>query len=227
MKQSWLSIARKCTALRKHVLRVDLCVFIDDEEAFSNENYLNSTIKSILLAGVAKGLDIIGILTPNNSAIGYRAAQIAKEQQMDITVVPGQTYLCAEKEEIYVYKYTQPLPVGLTIDKVCKIVHDANGFVVASNISKRKAQTLDKLQGSKYAPDAVEIFNAKVGGYRDLNIDFPKFVSSGATSATDLENTNVFTLLDRKDAEEMKLLQPEEGIDFVPKYLNPQGVQNG
>ena len=176
---------------------------------------------------MAKGLDIIGILTPNNSAIGYRAAQIAKEQQVDITVVPGQTYLCAEKEELYVYKYTEPLPVGLTIDKVCKIVHDANGFVVASNISKRKAQTLDKLQGSEYAPDAVEIFNAKVGGYRDLNIDFPKFVSSGATSATDLENTNVFTLLDRKDAEEMKLLQPEEGIDFVPKYLNPQGVQNG
>ena len=83
------------------------------------------------------------------------------------------------------------------------------------------------MQGSLYAPDAVEIFNAKVGGYRDLNINFPKFVSSGATSATDLENTNVFTLLDRKDAEEMKLLQPEEGIDFVPKYLNPQGVQNG
>jgi hypothetical protein len=222
-----LSIARKCTALRKHVLRVDLCVFIDDEEAFSNENYLNSTIKSILLAGVAKGLDIIGILTPNNSAIGYRAAQIAKQQQMDITVIPGQTYLCAEKEELYIYKYTKPLPLGLTIDKVCKAVHDVNGFVVASNISKRKAQTLEKLQGSEFAPDAVEIFNAKVGGYRDLNIDFPKFVSSGATSATDLENTNVFTLLDRKDAEEMKLLQPEEGIDFVPKYLNPQGVQNG
>ena len=227
MERSWLSIAKMCTALRKHVLRVDLCVFIDDEEAFTNENYLNSTIKSILLAGVAKGLDIIGILTPNNSNIGYRAAQIAKQQQMDITVVPGQTYLCAEKEELYIYKYTKSLPQNLRIDQVCKMVHDAGGFVVASNVSKRKAQTLDKLQGSEYAPDAVEIFNAKVGGYRDLNIDFPKFVSSGATSATDLENTNVFTLLDRKKAEEMKLLQPEEGIDFVPKYLNPKGVQNG
>ena len=96
------------------------------------------------------------------------------------------------------------------------------GFIMATNVSKRQLQLLDKLQGSDSAPDAVEIFNSKSGGYRDLNIDFPKFVSSGATSATDLEGTEVFTLLDRKSAEDMRLLAPNEGVDFVPKYLKPK-----
>ena len=91
MRHSWYQTSKQCTALRKHVLRVDLCVFIDNEQAFTDENYLNSTVKSVLLAAVAKGLDIIGIISPVNSAIGYRALQIAKEQQMDITVVPGQS----------------------------------------------------------------------------------------------------------------------------------------
>ena len=59
-----------------------------------------------------------------------------------------------------------------------------------------------------------------------MNIDFPKFVSSGATSANELEAINIFTLLDRNKAEEMGLLSPGEGESFVPKYLNPQGEPN-
>lgn len=229
MKRSWYNISKQCVALRKHVLRVDLCVFIDEEKAFADQNYLNSTIKSILTAAIIKGLDIVGILTPQNSSIGWKAVQMAKQQQMDIVVVPGQTYICAEGIEIYVYNLQQPLKPNLTFAEACRVAHSLNGFVVASNITKRQAQMLDKLQGSDSAPDAVEIFNSKIGGYRDLNIDFPKFVSSGATSATDLENTDVFTLLDRKTAEEMNLLRPEEGVDFVPKYLKPKsgGLQNG
>ena len=58
MKRSWYQTSKLCTALRKHVLRVDLCVFIDEEKVFSDENYLNSTIKSILTAAIIKGLDI-------------------------------------------------------------------------------------------------------------------------------------------------------------------------
>jgi hypothetical protein len=229
MKRSWYQTSKLCTALRKHVLRVDLCVFIDEEKAFADENYLNSTIKSILTAAIIKGLDIIGILTPTNSSIGWKAVQMAKDQQMDITVVPGQTYICQEGTELYIYNMQQPLKLNLTFAEACRTAHSYNGFVVASNITKRQALLFDKLQGSDSAPDAVEIFNSKIGGYRDLNIDFPKFVSSGATSATDLENTDVFTLLDRKTAEEMNLLRAEEGINFVPKYLKPKsgGLTNG
>jgi len=123
----------------------------------------------------------------------------------------------------------QPLKSNLTFAEACRTAPSYSGFVVATNITKRQALLLDKLQGSDSAPDAIEIFNSKVGGYRDLNIDFPKFVSSGATSATDLENTEVFTLLDRKVAEDMNLIKPDEGVNFVPKYLKPKsgGLANG
>lgn len=229
MRTSWYKTSKVCTALRKHVLRVDLCIFIDDEQAFTNVNFLNSTIKSILTASIIKGLDIVGILTKDTPSIGWKAVQMAKAQQMDLVVVPGQTYICKDGESIYVYKLKKPLPPNMSLSQVCEYAHKQNGFVVMTNVKKRQVGELDKLQGSMYAPDAIEIFNAKIGGYRDLNIDYPKIITSGATSATDLENTNVFTLLDRKTAEEMKLIAPEEGIDFIPKYLRPknEGSKNG
>ena len=222
MKRSWYQTSKLCTALRKHILRVDLCVFIDEEKVFSDENYLNSTIKSILTAAIIKGLDIIGILTPQNPSIGWKAVQMAKTQQMDIVVVPGQTYVCQEGIELYIYNMQQPLKLNLTFAEACRTAHSYSGFVVATNITKRQALLLDKLQGSDSAPDAIEIFNGKTGGFRDLSVDYPSFISSGATSATDLENSNTFTLIDRKKAVDMKLIGEEQGVDFTPKYLEPK-----
>ena len=221
MERSWYHIAKECTALRKNVLRVDLCVFIDNEEAFSNENYLNSTIKSILTSGIINGLDIIGILSPVTPIVGLRAKQMAQQQQMDIVVVPGQTYICTGKEELYIYNLLKPVPKNLSIDKACGYAHDNNGFVLATNVNSKLAPILNRLQGSKFAPDGVEIFNAKSGGYRDVDIDFPRFVNSGATSASDLDDSNVFTLIQRKTAQELGLVQGDEGVDYTPKYLNP------
>ena len=222
MERSWYHIAKECTALRKNVLRVDLCIFIDREESFSNEDYLNSTIKSILTSAIINGLDIVGILSPDTPDVGQRAKQMAIEQQMDIVVAPGQTYFCSGKEELYIYNLLKPVPKNLSIDKACGYVHDNNGFVLATNVNSKLGQTLNRLQGSKYAPDGVEIFNAKSGGYRDIDIDFPRFVSSGAVSANDLENSNVFTLMQRKTAQELGLVQGDEGVDYTPKYLKPQ-----
>ncbi len=202
-----------------------MCVFIDDETAFGNVNFLNSTIKSILTAAIIKGLDVIGILTANDPTVGWKAWQMAKTQQMDISVVPGFTYICQGGEELYIYKIQKKLRPRLPLSQACQEAHKLGGFVIASNVSKRQLQALEKLQGSDQAPDAIEIYNAKVGGYRDLGIDFPTFVSSGATSAVDLENSNVFTLIERKKAEDMNLLAPNEGVDFEPKYLKPKGGQ--
>ena len=222
MERSWYYIAKECTALRKNVLRLDLCVFIDEEKAFSNEDYLNSTIKSILTAAIINGLDIVGILSPRSPNVGLRAKQMAIEQQMDLVVVPGQTYICTGKEELYIYNLLKPVPKNLSIDKACSYAHDNNGFVLATNVNSKLGATLNRLQGSKFAPDGVEIFNAKSGAYRDIDIDFPRFLSSGATTANDLENTNVFTLMQRKTAQEMGLIQGDEGVDYTPKYLKPQ-----
>jgi hypothetical protein len=222
MERSWYHIAKECTAIRKNVLRVDLCVFIDKEEAFSNEDYLNSTIKSILTSAIINGLDIVGILSPDAPYVGLKAKQMAQQQQMDLVVVSGQTYKCSGKEELYIYNLLKPVPMNLSIDKACGYVHDNNGFVLATNVNSKLAITLNRLQGSKFAPDGVEIFNAKSGGYRDVDINFPRFVNSGSTSANELDDSNVFTLMQRKTAQEMGFLQGDEGVDFTPKYLKPQ-----
>lgn len=202
-----------------------MCVFIDDETAFGNVNFLNSTIKSILTAAIIKGLDIIGILTANDPTVGWKAYEMSKTQQMDVTVVPGYTYICQEGEELYIYKTRKAIRPKLPLSQACAEAHKMGAYIIASNVSKRQLQALENFQGSSNAPDAIEIYNAKVGAFRDLEVDFPTFISSGATSAVDLENTNAFTLLERKKAEDMKLLVPGEGIDFEPKYLKPKGEQ--
>jgi hypothetical protein len=208
--------------LASDALGDDLCVFIDEEAAFSNVTFLDSTIKSILTSAIIKGLDLIGILTANDPSIGWKAQSMAKQQSMDISVVPGQTYLCRDKEELYIYKVVSQLPKNLTIDKACEFAHKQGGFVVASNVTKKLGLKINKFQGSIYAPDGVEIFNAKVGGYRDIDVDFSRFINSGATSASDLESTNVFTLVERHKAVEMGLIPEEKGVDYTPKYLLPQ-----
>jgi len=218
----WYKTAKECIAIRKNVLRVDLCVFIDKEEKFANEDYLNSTIKSILTSAIINGLDIVGILSSDDPAVGSRAEQMALQQKMDVVVVPGQTYICRDNESLYIYKLTKPLPKNLTIDKACEFAHKQGGFVMAANVSKAIGQKINRLQGSLYAPDAVEVFNAKTGGYRDIDIDFPRFVSSGATSANELEENNFFTLVERKKAVEMGFIHNEQGVDYTPKYLQPK-----
>ena len=218
----WYKTAKECLAIRKNVLRVDLCVFIDKEEQFANVDYLDSTIKSILTSAIINGLDIVGILSEDDPSVGLKAQQMSIEQKMDIAVVPGQTYICRDKESLFIYRLTKPMPKNLTIDKACEYAHKQGGFVMATNVTKAIGQKINRLQGSLYAPDAVEVFNAQVGGYRDIDIDFPRFVSSGATSANELEKTNVFTLIERKNAVKMGFIHEEQGIDYEPKYLNPQ-----
>ncbi len=218
----WYKTAKECVAIRKNVLRVDLCIFIDKEEQFANVDYLDSTIKSILTSAIINGLDIVGILSADDPSVGLRAQQMSIEQKMDIAVVPGQTYICRDNESLYIYRLTKAMPKNLTIDKACAYAHKQGGFVMATNVTKAIGQKINRLQGSLYAPDAVEVFNAQVGGYRDIDIDFPRFVSSGATSANELEETNVFTLIERKNAAKMGFIHEEQGIDYEPKYLNPQ-----
>jgi len=218
----WYKTAKECVAIRKNVLRVDLCIFIDKEEQFANEDYLNSTIKSVLTSAIINGLDIVGILSSDDPAVGLRAEQMALQQNMDVVVVPGQTYVCRDNESLYIYKLKSPVPKNLTLDKACDFVHKQGGFVMVANVTKAIGQKINRLQGSLYAPDAVEVFNAKTGGYRDIDIDFPRFVSSGATSANELEETNVFTLVERKKAVEMGFIHDDQGVDYVPKYLKPK-----
>ena len=227
MKRTWYQTAKQCTALRKNTLRVDMCVFIDDDQSFTSENVLKSTVKSILTAAIIKGLDVIGVLSAKNPNVGWIAYQMAIDQQMDIAVLPGQVYKCVTGEILYIYKIKQQVKQGLDLAKACAFAHKYGGYVIVTGLTKKKVIQIDKLQGSVYAPDAVEIYNQKNGGYRDLNIDFPKFITSASTSANELEQSNAFSLIERKEAEKLGILAPNQGIDFEPKYLKPKtGVPN-
>jgi hypothetical protein len=227
MKRTWYQTAKECIALRKNTLRVDLAVFVDDEKSFTSQNVLLSTVKSFLTAAIIKGIDVIGVLSAVNPNVGWIAWQMAIDQQMDIAVLPGQVYKCITGETIYVYKIKQTMKPGLDLPKACAFAHKLGGYVVATALTKKKVSQLDKLQGSAFAPDGVEIYNQKNGGYRDLDIDFPKFITSASTSANDLEQSNAFSLIERKEAEEIGLLAPNQGVDFEPKYLKSKsGVPN-
>jgi hypothetical protein len=222
MKRTWYQSAKQCTALRKSTLRVDLAVFIDDEQSFTSKNVLMSTVKSFLTAAIIKGLDVIGVLSAIDPKVGWIAWKMAIDQQMDIAVLPGQVYKCSTGEIIYIYKIKEKMKPGLDLSQACAYAHKLGGYVVATNLTKKKVAELNKLQGSVYAPDGVEIYNQKNGSFIDLDIDFPKFITSASTSANGLEQSNAFSLIERSG-----LLAPNQGIDFEPKYLKPKtGVPN-
>ena len=70
MLRSWYPLAKEVISLRKQILRADLCVWIDDIYQNTNVNVLDSQVKSILMASISKGLDIIGVVNtagPNTS----------------------------------------------------------------------------------------------------------------------------------------------------------------
>lgn len=219
MIRRWYSIARECLSLRKHVLRVDLRIYVDSEENFTNPNDLDSTIKSILTAAIVKGLDVVGIVNTTSPKVGWRAYQLCREQNLDLHVVPGQEYTCADKAQILVYNLKEALPPNLTLNEACRQAHQQKGFVMIASVGKRQAQEINKLAGSPEAPDAVEIYCAKMGGFQDIDVEYHRFITSGASSGTDLEDTNVFTMVNRKEIESMGLLPQGQGSEYTPDYL--------
>lgn len=229
MFNRWYSTARECIALRKHVLRVDLRVYIDRVENFTNQNDLDSSIKSILTAAIVKGLDVIGVVNNYGPQAGWRAQQLCREQNLDLHVVPGQEYTCTDKAHIIAFNIKDSLPPNLSLSQACEIAHKNNGLVMIANVGKRQAQEINKLAKGTSIPDAVEIYCAKSGGFQDIDVDFHRFITSGAASGTDLEKINAFTMIGRKDIEAMGLLPTGQGVEYTPEYLrrddaNQQGV---
>lgn len=223
----WYQASRECLALRKHVMRVDLHVHCGEETDFSNQNDLISTAKSILTSGIVKGLDVVGVVAHQSPNVGWIAQQVAQQSKLDIWVVPGQEYVCADKFRIIVYLLKQAMPPNLSLQQAVQHAHQQGGFVMAIDLSKRQAQNINKMKGSAAAPDAVEIYNATTGGYRDIEVEYPKFVSSAAKTPKDMEGLNVFTLIRRQDLEALGLLPPEQGVDYTPGYLEREDEEDG
>ena len=206
-------------ALRKHMLRVDLRVYPGDQSNYTNPNEALSSIGSILSAAIIKGLDVIGIVANDGPMMGWQARQLAKQKGIDLWVIPGEEYRCADNTLLTIYNLEQPMKLNLPMARACAEAHRLRGFVIACEVSKRQASEIEKLKGTPNGPDAVEVFNAAQGGFSDNKVDLPLFVSSCAKSAKELELTNVFSFVNRRELEGMGLLPEDTGIDYLPQYL--------
>jgi len=216
-----MSWYRTKVALRKHVMRVDLHVHVGDLSDFKDEQLRNQSIKSMLSAAVISGLDVVGIVAHDGPQMGLIAKQIVIQEKYDLFVIAGHEYICTDKIRFIGYNIQQPIPNGLSYEQAAKWVHKNKGYVMITDLTRRQSQYINKLKGTEAAPDAIELYNTAVGWYMDLDIDeeYREFMNSAAKNASMLENTNVYTLVNRKVLEESGLIPPGVGTDYVPKYL--------
>lgn len=218
---SWYRLSKNVLALRKNVLRVDLHIHAGDAADFTDEQVKNSTIKSILSAAIIKGLDVVGIISHDGPEMGLLAIQIAKNEGIDLWVVAGQEYTTTDKIKLIAYNLTKAMPPNMDFQTASEYVHKNKGLVMAIDITRRQAQLMNRLKGTPSAPDAIELYNAAVGWFMDIDIDteYANFTNSAAKNAKMLEDTNVYTLINRKQFEQLGFLPPGAGTDYVPKYL--------
>jgi hypothetical protein len=213
-------------SLRKNYLRIDLGIYCANLNNLNDFNSISTATRNILLTAIFQGLDIIGLVDANGPNIGWLGAQIAVQNNLDIFVLPGQQYHCKDGEHLNVYKLREVIPPDLSCNEVIKLAKSKGGFVMATNITRRQAQRFNSSVGSDEAPNAVEIYNASIGGFTDIELDYPKFVSSASQGAGDITHTNVYTTKSREEVEIMGLLPKDWGVDYVPNYLEIQNQIN-
>jgi len=223
----WYSSFLK-TALRKHNLRVDLRVYIGDELEPSSTQDIEAKIKSILSSAIIKGLDIIGIVSRFGIEPGQIASKQAIENKIDLKVIPGQDYLSADKVKAVFYNLKQNIPPNLNIQDAIKQAKAQGGKVMLYDLSRSLAREIANWQSTPYEPDFVEIYNAHSKAYKDLDIDYPRIISSAARSGSELEDIPVYSEIPRNKLSNYGLIAEEEGENYVPGYLqNVEGEING
>ena len=214
------------TSLRKHNLRVDLRVYAGDETEAHNEQDIQAKIKSILTSSIIKGLDMIGLVSVFGIGVGQIGQRLAVENQIDMKVIPGQDYTSADGVHVVFLNIQQDIKPGLNIQQAIVECHKQNGKAMLYDLSRSQARAIAGWQSTDYAPDMVEIYNAHSKAYKDLDIDYPRFVSTAARSGSELEDLPVFTECPRKHMQDYGFLAQDEGSEYVPGYLrNTQ--QNG
>lgn len=206
-------------SLRKNILKVDLHAHAGERTEFKSDNDFDNNIHSMLSSAIAKGLDIIGIISHTGSSSGFRAKEIVNNNNLDIFVIPGQEYVSADKTRLLIYNIAQTIPNGYTCDEVIRFAHNNNGFVMGITLTKQQTNNFNKKKGTLEAPDAIEIYNASIGGYKDIKVEYPTFISSAAKNPSQMDSINVYTLVSRDVLESIGLIPEGQGIGYIPNYL--------
>lgn len=209
-------------ALRKHMMRFDPRVVINVD---INDSNLEASITSIISSSIVKGLDVIGMVS-YNPQVPYRAMDISKKQNVDLFIIPGQIYKTIDGFDVIIYNSLEKYPDGMDI-KSLLIKTESNGHkTLVYNLGKQKSNILYKLGESGIKPTLVEIFSSKSYGYMYVKTNTYEVVSSGAENSSELDKTNIYSHVPRKDLENMNLLPPGQGEEYIPGYLEKVNVGN-
>jgi hypothetical protein len=206
-------------ALRKHNLRIDFRVYAGDETQAPNAQDLQPKLKSILSSAIIKGLDMIGLVSKFGIEVGLLAKQVAEQNKIDIKVIPGQDYISSDKAKAVFYNIKQNIKPGLTMQEAIAECKKQGGKAMLYDLTRSQARAIAGWQATQYEPDFVEIYNAKSKAYKDLDIDYPRVISSAASSSSELEQLPIFTELPRKKLQDYGLIAEDEGSNYVPGYL--------
>lgn len=218
----WYSFTK--TSLRKNNLRIDLRVYPGAEEVPLTDLEMPSKLKSLLSSAIIKGLDIVGIVSRFGVQLGQTAEVIAKKQHIDLKVIPGQDYFSQDRFKAVFYNLKQDMPPNLPIQQAIQNCKQQGGKVMLYDMTKRQAQAVADWKGTPYEPSIVEIYNAHSKAYKDLDVDYPRVISSAARSGNELETIPVYSELSRKQLVDLGFLGQDEGSEYVPGYL---GGKNG
>jgi len=128
---------------------------------------------------------------------------------------------------LYFFNIKQNIPPGLPIKEAIIQAKKQNGKVLLYDLSRRAVRAIADWKSTSYEPDFVEIYNAKSKGYHDVDVDYPRVISSAAKSGAELEKIPVYTEMSRKQLVDFGFLQENEGEEFTPGYLLPKkGEEN-
>ena len=213
------------TSLRKHNLRVDLRVYLGDELEQTTMSDMQAKSKSILSSAIVKGLDIIGIVSRFGIEVGQMVSHQAITNKIDLKVIPGQDYKSADGVSVVFFGIQKNIQPGLNLQEAIKQCHSQHGRAMVYDLSKSVARTLADWVSTDSAPDLVEIYNAHSQAFKDLDIDYPRVISTAARSGTELEKIPVYSEIPRQKFQELGFIAQDEGSNYTPIYL--EGVPNG
>ena len=202
-------------ALRKHYLRFDPRVVLSLD---INDPNIDTYGAAFTTNAIIKGLDILGI-TSYDINVPLRIKNNGQKYNLDLYILAGQILKTTDEYNVIVYGHTQNIGEASLTDllKFCK---DNNLLSMVFHLGKQKAKQLVNLtEKIGIKPTFVEIFNAQDKGYLYIGTNTFEVVSSGLDNVRDFEKTNIFSLIQRKDLEDMKIIPAGEGADYVPGYL--------
>lgn len=207
-------------ALRKHLMRFDPRVVISTEQGDTN---IDAILSAYISSSIIKGLDIAGFVSQNIN-ISNKAVEIAKQQNVDLYILPGQIYETSDGFNMIIYNTPDNIPEGSDLEQIIRYTKQNHLPTLVYNLGKQKSTRVLKLGKMGFAPTFVEIFNSKSYGYLYIPTNTYEVVSSGAETPSEIEQTNIYSHVPRKDMEKMKIIPENFGINYTPTYLTPQEV---